>query len=64
MAPRQTTSLYYKVNVRFVHRNWYKLQKTDTHTEGEREGGRERVREGETETPVKEVLASGVPPKG
>ena len=49
-------SLYYEVNVGFVHRNWYG---TDTHTHTHTDGGRDR----ETETRVKDLLASGVPPK-
>ena len=48
----KTTSLYYEVSVGFVHRNWYGYGVTD--------GGRD----GETDTRVKDLLASGVPPKG
>ena len=44
--PDKTTSLYYKVNVGFLHRNWYERR---THVkDGEREGGSERERDGYT----------------
>ena len=41
--PDKTTSLYYKVNVGFVHKKWYERR---IHTKSERgtEGGRERQR--------------------
>ena len=53
--PDKTTSLYYEVSVGFVPRNWYG---TDGQAHGRRDGGRDR----ETETQVKDLLASGVPP--
>jgi hypothetical protein len=59
--PDKTTSLCYEFFVGFVHKNWYAA---DTHTDGGREGWRERWRETQTETQVKDLLASGVPPKG
>ena len=47
---------------------WMQNRETDTQTErernGEREGGTERQRETQIETQVKDLLASGVPPKG
>ena len=55
--PDKTTSLYYKVNVGFVPRNWYGK---DGHTDG----GRDGETDGETEILVKDLLASGIPPKG
>ena len=44
-------------------KNW-RPNKTDYRTERGREGGTEGERDGETETRVKDLLASGVPPKG
>ena len=53
LAPGKTTSLYYEANGGFVPRNWYG---TDRRTHGWRDGGKDR----ETETRVKDLLASGV----
>ena len=49
----KTTSLYYEFYIGFVHRNCYG-------TERRTEGGRDR----DTDKRVKDLLASGVPPKG